>query len=182
MNFEYLIGTIESTHVQLSSQAIKQVNYLQTIRNWLIGCYIVEFEKKGEDRAMYGTKLMENTAQKLTHIKGMAVSNLKIFRQFYLTYQWLFPFMVNQSKIFQIRQTPSGEFEKMDMSLKLPIETLINTLSFSHFIELMRLDSELKRRFYEIEAVKNAWKVRELERAIDTLLLKELASLRIGWV
>ena len=68
------------------------------------------------------------------------------------------------------------------MSLKLPIETLINTLSFSHFIELMRLDSELKRRFYEIEAVKNAWKVRELERAIDTLLLKELASLRIGWV
>lgn len=182
MNFEYLIDTIESTHVQLSSQAIKQVNYLQTIRNWLIGCYIVEFEQKGEDRAMYGTKLMENTAQKLIHIKGMAVSNLKNFRQFYLTYQWLFPFMVNQSKIFQIRQTLSGEFEKMDMSLKLPIETLINTLSFSHFIELMRLDSELKRRFYEIEAVKNAWKVRELERAIDTLLFERtgLSTDRVG--
>lgn len=62
MNFEYLIDTIESTHVQLSSQVIQQVNYLQTIRNWLIGFYIVEFEQKGEDRAIYGTKLMGNTA------------------------------------------------------------------------------------------------------------------------
>jgi predicted nuclease of restriction endonuclease-like (RecB) superfamily len=57
-------------------------------------------------------------------------------------------------------------------ALMLPIETLLNTLSFSHFIELLRLDSDLKRRFYEIEAVKNAWKVRELERAIDTLLFE----------
>jgi hypothetical protein len=65
MNFEELINSIESTHVQLSSQAVKQVNYLQTIRNWLIGCYIVEFEQHGEDRAAYGTKLMERTAKKL---------------------------------------------------------------------------------------------------------------------
>lgn len=172
MNFEELINSSESTHVQLSSQAVKQVNYLQTIRNWLIGCYIVEFEQHGEDRAAYGTKLMERTAKKLVHIRGMAVSNLKNFRQFYLTYQWFFPFMTNQSTFFQIRQTVSGEFEKMDMALSLPIETLLNTLSFSHFIELLRLDTDLKRRFYEIEAVKNAWKVRELERAIDTLLFE----------
>ena len=172
MNFEQLINSIESTHVQLSTQAVKQVNNLQTIRNWLIGCYIVEFEQNGEDRAAYGQKLMENTAKKLVHIKGMAISNLRNFRQFYVSYQWFLPFMTNQSKNFQIHQTVSGEFENEDISLSLPIETLISTLSFSHFIELLRLDSDLKRRFYEIEAVKNAWKVRELERAIDTLLFE----------
>jgi predicted nuclease of restriction endonuclease-like (RecB) superfamily len=178
MNFEQLINSIESTHVQLSTQAVKQVNNLQTIRNWLIGCYIVEFEQNGEDRAAYGQKLMENTAKNLAHIKGMAISNLRNFRQFYISYQWFLPFMTNQSKHFRIRQTLSGEFENTEVSLALPIETLINTLSFSHFIELLRLDSDLKRRFYEVEAVKNAWKVRELERAIDTLLF-ERAGLSI---
>lgn len=172
MNFEQLIQSIESTHVQLSSQAVKQVNYLQTIRNWLIGCYIVEFEQNGEDRAAYGVKLMENAAKNLAHVKGMAISNLRNFRQFYLAYRWFSPFMTNQATFFQIRRTASGEFEGTDIALALPIETLINTLSFSHFIELLRLDSDLKRRFYEVEAVKNAWKVRELERAIDTLLFE----------
>ena len=164
MNFDQLINSIELTHEQLSSQAVKQVNYLQTIRNWLIGYYIVEFEQNGEDRAEYGRKFMENTAKRLIHVRGMAVSNLKNFRQFYLTYQRFLPYMMNQTVFFQIRQTLSGEFEKNDNSLSLPVETLINTLSFSHFIELLRLDSDIKRRFYEIEAVKNAWKVRELER------------------
>jgi predicted nuclease of restriction endonuclease-like (RecB) superfamily len=56
----------------------------------------------------------------------------------------------------------------------LPLETLINTLTFSHFIELLRLDTQLKRRFYEIEVVKNAWTVRELARAIDTLFSNAL--------
>ena len=172
MNFNQLINSIELTHEQLSSQAVKQVNYLQTIRNWLIGYYIVEFEQNGEDRAEYGRKFMENTAKRLAHVRGMAVSNLKNFRQFYLTYQRFLPYMMNQTVFFQIRQTLSGEFEKNDNSLSLPVETLINTLSFSHFIELLRLDSDIKRRFYEIEAVKNAWKVRELERAINTLLFE----------
>lgn len=172
MNFNQLINSIESTHEQLSSQAVKQVNYLQTIRNWLIGYYIVEFEQHGEDRAEYGQRLIKNTAKNLDHIKGMAISNLKNFRQFYITYQWFLPYMTHQFSTFQIGQTLSGQFENVNNSLTLPIETLINTLSFSHFIELLRVDSDLKRRFYEIEAVKNAWKVRELERAIDTLLFE----------
>lgn len=173
MNFEQLINTIESTHVELSSQAVKQVNHLQTIRNWLIGCYIVEFEQNGEDRAEYGAKLIENMAQKLVHIRGMAVSNLKNFRQFYQTYQSFFSYVSKFALLSQIRQTASGELQADTYQhLALPTETLINTLSFSHFVELLRLDSDLKRRFYEIEAVKNAWKVRELERAIDTLLFE----------
>ena len=173
MNFEYLIDTIESTHVQLSSQAIKQVNYLQTIRNWLIGFYIVEFEQKGEDKAMYGTKLLINISLRMKSRgkNGFSDRNLRQFRQFYLTYPQIWQTVSAKFKNLLIEEV-SADILVAKQELMLPIETLINTLSFSHFIELMRLDSELKRRFYEIEAVKNAWKVRELERAIDTLLFE----------
>jgi predicted nuclease of restriction endonuclease-like (RecB) superfamily len=182
MNFDQLINTIESTHVELSSQAVKQVNHLQTIRNWLIGCYIVEFEQNGEDRAEYGKQMLKTLALRLNTISGMSLTNLKLFRQFYFIYPSFTGLVFSQIKTFSIGQTVSdqlkslgNEFIKSEESfihLMLPTETLINTLSFSHFIELLRLDSDLKRRFYEIEAVKNAWKVRELERAIDTLLFE----------
>jgi len=173
MNFEQLINTIKSTHVELSSQAVKQVNHLQTIRNWLIGCYIVEFEQNGEDRAEYGTNPIPSLAQKLKAIgmTGMGQRNLYTFKEFYLSYPQI---LQTVSAKFNLQRISSKNIEKQDeyIHLMLPIETLINTLSFSHFVELLRLDSDLKRRFYEIEAVKNAWKVRELERAIDTLLFE----------
>lgn len=51
-------------------------------------------------------------------------------------------------------------------------EKLLSHLSFSHFIELIRVEDPLKRRFYEVECIKNAWKVRELERAIGTSLFE----------
>ena len=173
MNFEQLINSIESTHVQLSSQAVKQVNYLQTIRNWLIGCYIVEFEQNGEDRAAYGTKLLISISLKMKSKGNVGFSdrNLRQFRQFYLTYPQIWQTVSAKFKNVMIGEIKEGSDREHD-ALMLPIETLINTLSFSHFIELLRLDSDLKRRFYEIEAVKNAWKVRELERAIDTLLFE----------
>lgn len=173
MNFEQLINSIESTHLQLSSQAVKQVNYLQTIRNWLIGCYIVEFEQHGEDRAAYGKNPIPPLASKLKElgIKGMGQRNLYTFKEFYLCYPQILQTVSAKFKNAMIGEITEGADREHD-ALMLPIETLLNTLSFSHFIELLRLDSDLKRRFYEIEAVKNAWKVRELERAIDTLLFE----------
>lgn len=51
-------------------------------------------------------------------------------------------------------------------------QELLTQLNFSHFIELIRVEDTLKRHFYEVEAVKNAWKVRDLARAIDTLLFE----------
>ena len=173
MNFEQLIHSIESTHIQLSSQAVKQVNSLQTIRNWLIGCYIVEFEQNGEDRAAYGKNSIPPLASRLKDlgIKGMGQRNLYTFKEFYLCYPQILQTVSAKFKNILIGEI-RNELKTEQDALMLPIETLINTLSFSHFIELLRLDSDLKRRFYEVEAVKNAWKVRELERAIDTLLFE----------
>ena len=177
MNFDQLINSIESTHVELSTQAVKQVNNLQTIRNWLIGCYIVEFEQNGEDRATYGKQLLINISEKMKMKGNIGFSdrNLRQFRQFYLTYPQIWQTLSAKFKN-EIHQSVFSELKEnaiySHQALMLPIEKLINTLSFSHFIELLRLDSDLKRRFYEIEAVKNAWKVRELERAISTLLFE----------
>jgi len=183
MNFTDLISSIEQLHNELSLEAVREVNTFQTIRNWLIGWYIVEFEQHGSDRAQYGQKLIEEISRRMKHIRGFGVSNVKNFRQFYLTYPWfgesisatISNLPLHKTIGETIRQTASGELVKIrevDESITLPHQTLLSTLSFSHFIELLRLDSDLKRRFYEIETVKNAWNVRELVRAIDTLLFE----------
>ena len=52
MNFEQLATIITDTHQQLQQSAVKAVNQCQTVRNWLMGFYIVEFEQNGEDRAV----------------------------------------------------------------------------------------------------------------------------------
>ncbi len=176
MTFDQLIGTLETVQVQLSAQAVQQVNTALTVRNWLIGFYLVEFEQNGTDRATHGQRLMERTAQRLSATKGMTVTNLKNFRQFYLTYRWFLPYMTQEMNQLSIRQTVSGELitavnEPTD-DLKLSPSRLLTTLTFSHFIELIRLDSELKRRFYEVETVKNSWSVRQLIRATTTLLFE----------
>jgi len=176
MNFKQLLFSIENTHDKFISLTYNQINYYNTIRNWLIGCFIIEFEQHGEDRAVYGKAVLKNLSKRLIHIKGMSLTNLKLFRQFYLTYP-------------EIGQTVSDQFEELGLSvisrtlsdqistdayLYLSPEKLLTSLNFSHFIELLRVEDSLKRRFYEVETIKNNWKVRELERAIDTLLFERM--------
>lgn len=84
-DFNLLLNSIKSIHLQLQDSAAKAVNKLLTIRNWLIGYYIVEYEQNGEDRAQYGEKLLENIVLNLPNM-GFSKTNLKLFRQFYLTY------------------------------------------------------------------------------------------------
>ena len=62
MNFESLVSVVEQTHLHFQQQAVKAVNVSITVRNWLVGYYIVEFEQKGEDRAEYGSKLLSKLA------------------------------------------------------------------------------------------------------------------------
>jgi len=106
----------------------------------------------------------------------MSLTNLKLFRQFYYTYPEIGQTMSDQFEQLgfpSIRQTPSDQIsESANQPIYLSPEKLLTNLSFSHFIELLRVDAPLKRRFYEVETIKNTWKVRELERAIDTLLFE----------
>jgi hypothetical protein len=76
---------IEKTHQHFQQQAVKAVNVSLTKRNYLIGLYIAEFEQKGEDRAAYGTRLVDSLAESI-NIRGLGNRNLKLFRQFYFAY------------------------------------------------------------------------------------------------
>jgi len=85
MNFEKLINAIQSANEYLQQNTIKAININLTLRNWLIGYYIVEFEQKGEDRSKYGSNLMNLLAKKI-EIKGLTAPELSRCRQFYNTY------------------------------------------------------------------------------------------------
>ncbi|MEA5139578.1 PDDEXK nuclease domain-containing protein [Arcicella rigui] len=182
MNFDLLTNTILETHTTLQQSAVKAINTHLTIRNWLIGFYIVEYEQKGDDRAKYGLKLLSSLASRLKH-KSLSEGNLKVFRQFYFTYPQLGKFIaenLNHSNIFlsSIRQSVIGELKISEIvtldesSTVYPWvspENLISKLSYTHLVQLFPIDNPIKRAFYEIEAIKGTWSVSELKRQIATL-------------
>ena len=181
-NFETLVNNVYQAHCVLQQNAQKAVNHFLVIKNWLMGYYIVEYEQNGEDRAQYGERLIDEMSKTLRAkgLKGCSPMSLKNSRKFYKIYPQIRQTLsvelqkariegvkplFDRSK--RIRQTPSTELSE---EYPLSSELLLSRLSFSHFLEIMRRDDPLERLFYEVEAIKNNWSVRELERAIDTAL------------
>ncbi len=159
-----LVQEIGAIHYKIQNEAIRSVSRSLTIRNWLIGYYIFEYEQNGQDRANYGDKLIENLSKKLSHIKGMSRSNLHSFKLFYISYPQISQTLSGQFKLANEKiQTLSGESKSVD------IQKLLNVCSFSHFVELIKIDEPTKRLFYEIETIKGNWSVRELSRQINSL-------------
>jgi len=177
MNFEQLVKEIEHIHKELQAAAIRQVDNFMSMRNILIGFYISEFELNGEDRAKYGDNTIKLLAERLKHIKGISVPQLYRFKEFYLTYPQIFStvsrkFEKNDFELIENISTVSRKFE-IDVSIQdiaFAPEVLLNKLSFSHFLELMNAETPIKRVFYEVQSIKNNWSVRELKRAMNTLL------------
>lgn len=164
MKLDNLVETLTQTHLSLQQRATQAINISLVVRNWLFGYYLVEFEQHGEDRAQYGRRLLAQISEKLhaAGVTGCSVSNLKNFRQFYEA----FP---------QIRQTLSGE---LTTTLLLDQLSQQFRLSWSHYQILAGLKNPDERRFYEIEANVNQWRVRELERQISSALFERLALSR----
>ncbi len=88
MNFDKLANIVVFVNNRLQAKATSAVNMALTVRNWLIGFYIVEFEQNGEDRAVYGTELLKNLSENISKrdIDGFSVTNLRLFRQFYYSF------------------------------------------------------------------------------------------------
>ena len=84
-SFNDLASIIQSTHDAAQSSAIKAINRMQTMRNWLIGYYIVEFEQHGKDRAEYGTQLLKRLEERVNR-KGLTTTMFKWARKFYRLY------------------------------------------------------------------------------------------------
>jgi predicted nuclease of restriction endonuclease-like (RecB) superfamily len=189
MNFDKLVASIQSASSHLQQDAVKAINIRLTFRNWLVGFYIVEYEQNGEDRAQYGQQLLATLAREI-NIKGLGETNLKLCRQFYLVYpeihhllsgdnNFLIPYSISQTLSDKLQfavndshtksQTASDESgsnfsEKRDYLLQL-----LASGSFSHFIELIKIDDDTKRKFFELLVIKTTPTVRELQRQINTL-------------
>jgi predicted nuclease of restriction endonuclease-like (RecB) superfamily len=146
-------------------RAARVVNATMTASYWWIGRRIVLEEQRGAKRAGYGEALIEQLARDLTAKfgRGFGRANLRQMRAFYLAYADILPTGPEQfGTLTQIRQTLSGEFDALAaLSSKLP-------LPWSHYVKLLNLKNELARRFYEAEALRGGWTVRQLERQINT--------------
>ena len=124
-----------------------------------MGCYIVEFEQNGEDRANYGDYLTLRIAKDLTSrgMKGMSQRSIKDFRQFYQTYPHILQTLVVKFTELPIGQPLAAQLQIVDnelLSAKLTPENLLAHFSFRHFTALMRIKDPLKRAFYEKAAIK----------------------------
>jgi len=175
MNFKQLIQACEQAHNYLQGTAVSTVNQSLTIRNWLFGNYIVEYEQNGEDRAKYGDQLLVILAKdfKSKGIKGLSKRNLHYFCQFYLMYPVAGQLVATMNLPKQIVQTLSAQSEIMQKKTdktEVDPKLLISRLSFSHIIELMGEKDSMKRIFYEVQAIKGNWSVRELKRQMESLL------------
>ena len=125
--------------------ATHSVNTILLKTYWHIGKHIVEFEQKGETKAEYGKELLTKLSKDLTLEYGKGFS---------------------RSNLFQIRS----------FYLKFPkIQTLSEQLSWSHYVELIKADSELELNFYLKQCEKENWSVRELKRQMKSMLFHRLA-------
>jgi len=169
MNFEELIKAFEQANEYLQEKAVSAVNQSLTMRNWLFGHYIVEYEQSGEDRARYGDKLLNSLSRKLQNsgVKGVSITNLKLCRKFYITYPQIGQSLPDQSLRKSLSEK-SRDKEGIDGVI------ILSRLSFTHIIELLTIEDPLKRLFYEVETLKGNWSVRELKRQTGSLLFERV--------
>lgn len=144
--FDGLVGAIESTMERARNAAARHVCIDQLLAYWNNGRLIVEYEQKGSDRAKYGDKTLLRLSKKLTEKLGRGFSRSN------LQYMRL-------------------------LYLKHPIcQTLSGKLTFSHYCEMLDLDDDEKRSFYEREAANAGWSVRELRRQMDSMLFERVLA------
>ena len=179
-NIAQLISTISDVHSGLQASAANSVNRFLTLRNWLVGYYVVEYEQEGEDKATYGDNLLNVISKKLS-IKGLTAPEISRCRQFYQTYNYFLGTVsqeLEKTLDSSILGTASQKLKisivktvspNLDNKLLVPAIVLINKLSYSHLIEIIKVADPLKRTFYELECIKCTWSVRELKRQIASL-------------
>lgn len=172
-DFSQLSQLIQQVHKATQSETVKAINRNLTLRNWLIGYYIVEYEQKGNDRAKYGDKLLKNLEDYLK-TPGLNETTFKLSRSFYLLYPQMKDLLVSKSATLSHKL--QGIDNKNDAKgatshyLQTPAHEIISRLSFSHIREIMTQDEPLARYFYETECIRCNWSVRELRRQIATNL------------
>ena len=186
-SFDELTKIIRDTHDAAQTTAVKAINRMQTMRNWLYGYYIIEFEQHGKDRAEYGTQLLKRLEERVNR-KGLTETLFKNSRKFYRLYPQMVENIIgvisptvsdklleskDASVLCDTQMTENEHVEKsptVSDGFRTTGQMIISRLSFSHIVEIMTVDDPLARYFYEQECIKCTWSVRELRRQISTNL------------
>ena len=144
-DYEKLIKSVGDALQRGRDAFAAAVNSAMVHSYWEIGQFIVEYEQKGHDKAEYGSDVLNRLSKDLTYRYGKGFS---------------------RSNVFYMRKMYSTYPELGQLS---------NMLSWSHYIELLKLDDELERAFYEKECESEHWGVRELKRQMKSMLFHRIA-------
>ncbi len=179
LNYEALVSVISQVHQQAQAGAAGAVNRCLVLRNWAIGAYIVEYEQSGKDRAKYGDGLLKRLSGDLCRLglDGASPDSLERMRLFFS----LYPQLREQISATVSRKLPDSSLNTAMISATVKRKSVasaptqlschsLQQLSWSHFVEIIRLDDPWKRAFYENECLKSNWSVRQLQRQIGSLL------------
>lgn len=171
-NYNNLLGRIGEILNQARAKVVIAIDKIQVLAYREIGREIVEFEQKGKARAEYGEQLIVklSTDMSAKFGRGFSERNLWNMKAFYLNFPIPQTLSAESLKALKsetlsrksaIQQTPSVKFEPQ--------------LSWSSYCELLRVEESLARSFYEQEAIRNNWSVRELKRQINSMLFERIA-------
>jgi predicted nuclease of restriction endonuclease-like (RecB) superfamily len=164
-----LFQSIKSIIQQAQQHIVRNVNTTLLITYFEIGRMIVEDEQHGKLRADYAKETIKNLSIALNNEfgKGYSIDNLELMRKFYLTYQ-------KSETVFRIFNTTVPLISET-ASRKSQLKEFPFKLSWSHYVQLIKISNAEERNFYEIEATQNNWSVRELTRQFNAAIYERIA-------
>jgi predicted nuclease of restriction endonuclease-like (RecB) superfamily len=169
LHYDSILGDISNVIDAARQSTARSVNCIMTAAYWLIGRRIVEFEQKGKRRAEYGEALIEKLAGDLSAFygKGFSIRNVWQMKAFYLAWPIL-QTVSAESEDCEILQTVSAESSLPDIARSF-------SLPWSAYVRLLSVKNENARRFYETEALRAGWSVRQLDRQINSQFYERTA-------
>ena len=170
--YEAVFGEVSEIVEAARRSAARSVNAVMTAAYWLIGRQIAELEQDGRSRAEYGKETVERLAADLSarYGRGFSVRNVWLMRAFYLGWP-IVQTPSAESGDDRIMQTPSAESLLDAIRSRFP-------LPWSAYVRLLSVRNERARTFYETEALRGGWTVRQLDRQINTQFYERTALSR----
>ena len=144
-DYDYLIDSVGFLLNKARTKAYLQINQVLIRTYWEIGKEIVVFEQKGKKKAEYGSKLLDRLSIDLKLRYGKGFSKSNIIYM----------------RLFYLKYPKS--------------ETLSHQLSWSHYFELLKIENDLERSFYEKQCIAENWAIRELKRQKNSALFERIA-------
>jgi hypothetical protein len=184
LHYDLFLGDISNVIDEARKSVARSINCIMTAAYWLIGRRIVEFEQRGKARAQYGRALLAKLSDDLTrqYGRGFGKVNLSQMKKFYLLWapERIFQTMSEELLSEESKQENRAIFQTASEKIQPPW-TVMHTITryfplpWSAYVRLLSVKSEQARRFYETEALRAGWSVRQLDRQINSQFYERTA-------